>query len=161
MPLGTHKGMITADSKRTLIEYGRVSVAEKMVNKVRAFSKSLPTESCISKSWELVELMRLCTHHIRSSVSTTGIIEWLACQCEPSPKRGLQFFPQTVMTLEGCCRSFIWRMEAGQGYVAAMTTLSNLLVFYLFLPFAILGDSELRPSQAFGQSWPRVCIFTI
>lgn len=50
---------LTADSKRTLIEYGRVSTAEKKkVNKVRAFWKSLPTESCISKSWELVELMR-------------------------------------------------------------------------------------------------------
>ena len=48
---------LTADSKRTLIEYGRVSIAEKKVNKVRAFWKSLPTESCISESWELVELM--------------------------------------------------------------------------------------------------------
>jgi len=49
---------LTADSKRTLIEYGRVSIAEKKVNKVRAFWKSSPTESCISKRWELVELMR-------------------------------------------------------------------------------------------------------
>ena len=48
---------LTADSKRTLIEYGRVSIAEKKINKVRAFWKSLPTESCISESWELVELM--------------------------------------------------------------------------------------------------------
>ena len=48
---------LTADSKRTLIEYGRVSIAENKVNKVRAFWKSSPTESCISKSWELVVLM--------------------------------------------------------------------------------------------------------
>lgn len=49
---------LTADSKRTLIEYGRVSIAEKKINKVRAFEKNSPTKSCISKSRKLVELMR-------------------------------------------------------------------------------------------------------